>query len=53
MLYWLAGGLTLLLVVSWVASRILRAVLGPSWEPKKSAGHQLGEAEQLQRNQRI
>lgn len=52
-LLWLAAGLTFLALVSWVGSRILRALFGSGRERSKSAEHNLGEAEQLTRNPKV
>ncbi|HMM41277.1 MAG TPA: hypothetical protein PKA95_05200 [Thermomicrobiales bacterium] len=52
-LLWLAVGLTLVTLVSWVGSRVLRALFGPGRERSKSAEHNLGEAEQLTRNPKV
>lgn len=50
---WLLGGLAALTLVSWVGSRILRALFGPGREGAKTPGHDLGEAEQLTRNPKV
>ncbi len=50
---WLLGGLSTVVLVSWIGSRILRAVIGPVRERAKTPGHDLGEAEQLTRNPKV